>query len=314
MRFANPEPAVPTPRRESSGTLFIELEEWRGTAWNQISRSNHALAEERTEGAGAWSSPHLPTISVSALSDLRARLNESTIFINLVSPTLTAAAEHMLSKQLPEEHIAAAVLALQSRGSAPPLSPVRPEGSPSKQKQDKYDEFHMLDPEGDEEAFELMLAHVDFLTAPALALARLATPIDVGCEGGTPVRFLFLLIGPADAAEASTKMAQALAGIFLDEKFAAFASKCASAAAFLSALDTHLESVSVLPHVHAYPHALPHAGAGAGAPAAAPFSLTDESSHGSGHTSDVEGMLDGAVEVEQEEVDEDSIVLAEVEG
>ena len=133
-RSAHAEPAVPTPRRESSGTLFIELEEWRGTAWNQISRSNHALAEERAEGAGAWSSPHLPTISVSALSDLRARLNESTIFINLASPTLTAAAEHMLSKQLPEEHIAAAVHALQSRGSATPLSPVRPEGSPSKQK------------------------------------------------------------------------------------------------------------------------------------------------------------------------------------
>ena len=61
-----------------------------------------------------------------------------------------------------------------------------------------------LRPDADEEAFELLVAHVDFVTIPVMTFARLVRPIQTGCEGATPVRFLFLLLALGFTAPASS--------------------------------------------------------------------------------------------------------------
>ena len=75
-----------------------------------------------------------------------------------------------------------------------------------------------------------------------------------GLEGHAPVRYLFVLLGPEANASASAQMAHALAGMMLDESFVHLAQHSIAADDFLTALDGHLETISILPHVHV-PHA-----------------------------------------------------------
>ena len=51
----------------------------------------------------------------------------------------------------------------------------------------------LLSPDADEEALELLVANVDFVTAPLMAFVRLHSPIQTAAEGRTPVRFLIVL-------------------------------------------------------------------------------------------------------------------------
>ena len=99
---------------------------------------------------------------------------------------------------------------LPAREGTPPLSPFN-EVSETK------NWFRMLEPEAEEEALDLLIAHVAFVDAPVMAFVRCAQPVDAGCESHAPVRYLFILIGPEQECDASTRMAHALAGVMLDE-------------------------------------------------------------------------------------------------
>ena len=61
-------------------------------------------------------------------------------------------------------------------------------------------------PTAGEEALDLLIAHVGFVSEPVLSFVRLAHPIDAGCESHAPVRYLFLLLGPEDKSTASVQM------------------------------------------------------------------------------------------------------------
>ena len=119
--------------------------------------------------------------------------------------------------------------------------------------QQNKDWFHMLKPEKGEEALDLIVAHVEFVSEAVMSFVRLATPIDSGLEGHAPVRYLFLLLGPEADAQRSMQLAHALGGLMLDESFVRHVKMSAKPEDFLAALDDHLEHVAILPHVHV-PH------------------------------------------------------------
>ena len=114
-----------------------------------------------------------------------------------------------------------------------------------------------LSPDSGEEAFELLVAHVDYVSKPLMAFVRLAAPIQTGCEKGTPVRFLYVLLAPAHAPSGArahcVQMATAFASIMLDEDFAAAVRACHSTATFHTLLARELDCVTIVPSSHV-PH------------------------------------------------------------
>ena len=145
----------------------------------------------------------------------------------------------------------------------------------------KKDWYRMLEPEADEEALDLLIAHVAFVETPVMAFVRCVQSIDAGCESHAPVRYLFLLIGPESQMLRSTQMAHALAGVMLDEPFVAAVADSADAEGFLRVFDQHLSSIAILPHVHV-PHI--HNPAGGASPSAAPSAaLAAHAAHGGHH-------------------------------
>lgn len=154
----------------------------------------------------------------------------------------------------------------------------------------------MLAPDADEEALDLLIAHVPFVDKPAMAFVRCAEAIDAGCESHAPVRYLFLLIGPESDMAASAAMAHALAGVMLDEQLVAGIAEATNPHDFLHVLDQHLEHVAILPHVH-----MPH---------------THQAGHGGGnvshgHAHSTSASSDSTDNAESND-DEDEVVMAEV--
>jgi len=305
----------------SSSHLFIELQELRGDTWTETGRWNHALEEDAlplSPGHDAsdphtWSQPRLPTISVAAVVRLQLALSPANVFLGLRADSLREIAEAMLQRLVAggllaaEQHERVAEALLSAKRLAPgPDSPNRgPTVAPRRRPRRRMagfeasdaeaDElFHMLDPEKGEEAASLLLAHLGFLTEPMVAFARLATPVDLGCEGQAPVRYLCLLLGPEAEAEGTSRMAHAFGSILSDEHAVAALNRASSPQALLDALNAHFEGLSILPHVFSFSSAPRLNGMPAsGDPSRSSAASTSESG--------------------DESVDEDEVLLAEVE-
>jgi len=194
-----------------------------------------------------------------------------------------------------------------------PTSPARPiQDALAEQENDESREWYsMLAPDADEEALDLLIAHVAFVSEPVLAFVRCAQPVDAGCESHVPVRYIFLLISPEGQETRSTQMAHALAGVMLDEPFVAAVADCTDTETFFAVLDRHLSSIAILPHVHA-PHV--HGPDSPTAPSAlhTPFGTTGSINRSV--TASSESAHSSASEAgEQSEDDEDDVILGNLE-
>ena len=252
--------------------LFIELNEMRAGVLHETSRWNHAL-EEDTTGTGKWSRPHLPTISIPALVRLRSFFSASNVFLNLEGNDLDVICRTLctrlqtnglLTSEEQADRLYSAFSTTQAArekpagggrsGAGAPRPSALSQSVEDEQNDDREEDwFRLLDPEKGEEACDILLTHVDFLSAPLIAFARLTTSIDAGCERHVPVRFIMLIVGPEAEADTSVLMARAFAGTMLDEGFVNRVSQIEESTAFLAALDRHNDNISMLPHVHARP-------------------------------------------------------------
>ncbi|EOD06179.1 Na+/H+ antiporter [Emiliania huxleyi CCMP1516] len=297
----------------SKNHLFIELEELRAEAWTETGRWNHALEEDAlplSPGHDAadptWSLPRLPTISVTAAASLQQALSPANIFLGLQADSLREIAEVMLQRLVEggllaaEQHAQVAEVLLSAKRLGRPVeggevgTPLRRIAGFEASDAEADELFHMLDPEKGEEAASLLLAHLDFISEPIVTFARLATPVDLGCEGQAPVRYLCLLLGPEAEAEASSRMAHAFGGILSDEYAVAALNRARSPQALLDALNAHLEGLSILPHVFGF----------SSAPRPTDFPGSTKSA----------GESTSVSESDDESVDEDEVLLAELEG
>ena len=116
-----------------------------------------------------------------------------------------------------------------------------------------------LSPDGDEEAFELLVAHVDYVDEQVMAFVRLSRPIQTGVEKATPARFVFLLLTPSfyrpreiDEAAATdpVQIATAFAALMLDEDFVGAVQSCHSVPTFHDLLARELDCVTIVPSSH----------------------------------------------------------------
>lgn len=249
--------------------LFIEMEQQRHGMWAETHHWNWALGQEAS-ASGGWSKPKLPTISVIDLLAFYQGMGAHNVHIGLKEPSLLAVTEIVMEKLvkeglLPQNQRQLAVDAIKSRSDIKSVA--------SEKADDPTVPQSLLYPESGIEAFELLIAHVPFLTNSSgdgrpdilMAFVRLDEPIDLGCEGRCPARFLLIMLVPDETAasipkrmrsrsEEAVQMATAFAALMLDEDFSGAMLQVTSVAEFLSCFWRALENVTVVPHAHLGPH------------------------------------------------------------
>ncbi|XP_005327341.2 anion exchange protein 4 isoform X1 [Ictidomys tridecemlineatus] len=242
--------------------LFIQLNELLGwpqaLEWRETGR--WMLFEEKLEvGAGRWSAPHVPTLTLPSLQKLRSLLAKGLVLLDCPAQSLLELVEQVIQAeslspelrgqlqalllQRPQHHI-------QTRGtcwgSAHPKKASHDENIPLKE-QDQNSLRQKLPPGA--EAAAVLAGELGFLAQPVGAFVRLRDPVVLGplTEVPIPSRFFCLLLGPPVPRRGYHEMGRAAAVLLSDPQFQWSVRRARNLHDLLAALDIFLEGVTVLP-------------------------------------------------------------------
>uniref|UniRef100_A0A8C9Q624 Anion exchange protein n=1 Tax=Spermophilus dauricus TaxID=99837 RepID=A0A8C9Q624_SPEDA len=242
--------------------LFIQLNELLGwpqaLEWRETGR--WMLFEEKLEvGAGRWSAPHVPTLTLPSLQKLRSLLAKGLVLLDCPAQSLLELVEQVIQEeslspelrgqlqalllQRPQHHI-------QTRGtcwgSAHPKKASHDENIPLKE-QGQNSLRQKLPPGA--EAAAVLAGELGFLAQPVGAFVRLRDPVVLGplTEVPIPSRFFCLLLGPPVPRRGYHEMGRAAAVLLSDPQFQWSVRRARNLHDLLAALDIFLEGVTVLP-------------------------------------------------------------------
>uniref|UniRef100_A0AAQ5XDF8 Anion exchange protein n=1 Tax=Amphiprion ocellaris TaxID=80972 RepID=A0AAQ5XDF8_AMPOC len=265
--------------------LFTELDEllsvdgqeleWKETArWIKF--------EEKVEKGGErWSKPHVATLSLHSLFELRTCIEKGTIMLDLEAFTLPQVVEQITDNQIeigqlkPELKDKVMYTLLRKhrhqtkksnlRSLADIGKTVSSASSPTtthrnltssslndisdKPEKDQLRNKFMKKLPRDAEASNVLVGEVDFLDAPFVAFVRLQQAVMLGAltEVPVPTRFLFILLGPKGKAKSYHEIGRAIATLMSDEVFHDIAYKAKDRQDLLAGIDEFLDEVIVLP-------------------------------------------------------------------
>ncbi|XP_022058275.1 solute carrier family 4 member 4a isoform X1 [Acanthochromis polyacanthus] len=265
--------------------LFTELDEllsvdgqemeWKETArWIKF--------EEKVEKGGErWSKPHVATLSLHSLFELRTCIEKGTIMLDMEASTLPQVVEQITDNQIeigqlkPELKDKVMYTLLRKhrhqtkksnlRSLADIGKTVSSANSPTtthrnltssslndisdKPEKDQLRNKFMKKLPRDAEASNVLVGEVDFLDAPFVAFVRLQQAVMLGAltEVPVPTRFLFILLGPKGKAKSYHEIGRAIATLMSDEVFHDIAYKAKDRQDLLAGIDEFLDEVIVLP-------------------------------------------------------------------
>ncbi|XP_030215518.1 solute carrier family 4 member 4a isoform X4 [Gadus morhua] len=265
--------------------LFTELDEllsvdgqemeWKETArWIKF--------EEKVEKGGErWSKPHVATLSLHSLMELRTCIEKGTVMLDMEASTLSQVVEmitdnqvanNMLKAELKEKvtytllrkhrhqtkksnlrSLADIGKTVSSASSPTPthrnLTSNSMNDISDKPEKDQLRNKFMKKLPRDAEASNVLVGEVDFLDAPFVAFVRLQQAVMLGAltEVPVPTRFLFILLGPKGKAKAYHEIGRAIATLMSDEVFHDIAYKAKDRGDLLAGIDEFLDEVIVLP-------------------------------------------------------------------
>uniref|UniRef100_A0A672GML4 Anion exchange protein n=1 Tax=Salarias fasciatus TaxID=181472 RepID=A0A672GML4_SALFA len=266
--------------------LFTELDEllavdgqemeWKETArWIKF--------EEKVEKGGErWSKPHVATLSLHSLMELKTCIEKGTIMLDLEASTLPQVIEigqlkpelkdkvmyTLLRKhrhQTKKSNLRSLADIGKSVSSASRLFSSQENGSPTtthrnltsnslsdfsdKPEKDQLKNKFMKKLPRDAEASNVLVGEVDFLETPCVAFVRLQQAVMLGAltEVPVPTRFLFVLLGPKGKAKSYREIGRAIATLMSDEVFHDIAYKAKDRQDLLAGIEEFLEEVIVLP-------------------------------------------------------------------
>uniref|UniRef100_A0A8C9U6W4 Anion exchange protein n=1 Tax=Scleropages formosus TaxID=113540 RepID=A0A8C9U6W4_SCLFO len=272
---------APTP------TLFTEMDtlqheggelEWRESArWVKFE-------EKVEEGGERWSKPHVSTLSLHSLFELRTCLQTGSILLDLEGYSLPqivgkCVEDGLLAPELREKVVFVLLrkhrhqtkkpihrsLADIGKSSSTSESKTRrerlcscvPDHSQSRSMNDISDapstdqlknKFMKKIPR-DAEASNVLVGEVDFLEKPFVAFVRLAQATTLGglTEVPVPTRFLFVLLGPQGKSKSYNEIGRAIATLMVDDLFSDVAYKARDREDLIAGIDEFLDEVIVLP-------------------------------------------------------------------
>ncbi|XP_071260536.1 solute carrier family 4 member 4a isoform X1 [Salvelinus alpinus] len=265
--------------------LFTELDEllsvdgqemeWKETArWIKF--------EEKVEKGGErWSKPHVATLSLHSLMELRTCIEKGTIMLELEASTLPQVVELITNSQIESGLLKAelkdkvtytllrkhrhqtkksnlrslADIGKTVSSASSPNTTHRNLASSSmndisdKPEKDQLKNKFMKKLPRDAEASNVLVGEVDFLDAPFVAFVRLQQAVMLGAltEVPVPTRFLFILLGPKGKAKSYHEIGRAIATLMSDEVFHDIAYKAKDREDLLAGIDEFLDEVIVLP-------------------------------------------------------------------
>uniref|UniRef100_H3C0C0 Anion exchange protein n=1 Tax=Tetraodon nigroviridis TaxID=99883 RepID=H3C0C0_TETNG len=275
---------VPTP------TIFTEMDtlqheggelEWKESArWVKFE-------EKVEEGGERWSKPHVSTLTLHSLFELRTCLQTGSILLDLEGYSLPQIVDDIVDRQIadglipPElkEKISFVLLRKhrhqtkkpihrsladlgKSSNAASKLLLTEMSDSPTDHSQsrsmndisdtpstDQLKNKFMKKIPRDAEASNVLIGEVDFLEKPFVSFVRLAQATTLGglTEVPVPTRFLFILLGPHGKTKSYNEIGRAIATLMVDDLFSDVAYKARDREDLIAGVDEFLDEVIVLP-------------------------------------------------------------------
>uniref|UniRef100_A0A8C4P4T3 Anion exchange protein n=1 Tax=Dromaius novaehollandiae TaxID=8790 RepID=A0A8C4P4T3_DRONO len=259
-------------------TLFTEMDtlqrdgedmEWKESArWIKFE-------EKVEEGGERWSKPHVSTLSLHSLFELRTCLQTGTVLLDLDGYSLPQIIDDVVEKQIedgllkPElrEKLSYVLLRRHRHQTKKPIHRSLADIGKSVSSNTSHAQSRSMNdisdtPSTDQlknkfikkipkdaEASNVLVGEVDFLDKPFVAFVRLlqATMLGGVTEVPVPTRFLFILLGPAGKAKSYNEIGRAIATLMVDDLFSDVAYKARDREDLIAGIDEFLDEVIVLP-------------------------------------------------------------------
>uniref|UniRef100_A0A663MMX2 Anion exchange protein n=1 Tax=Athene cunicularia TaxID=194338 RepID=A0A663MMX2_ATHCN len=270
-------PAPPQLFTELDELLAIDGQEmeWKETArWIKF--------EEKVEQGGErWSKPHVATLSLHSLFELRMCIEKGSIMLDMEASSLPQVVEMIVDNQIEtgllkselKDKVTYTLLRKHRhqtkksnlRSLADIGKTVSSASSPAmthrnltstslndisdKPEKDQLKNKFMKKLPRDAEASNVLVGEVDFLESPFIAFVRLQQAVMLGAltEVPVPTRFLFILLGPKGKAKSYHEIGRAIATLMSDEVFHDIAYKAKDRQDLIAGIDEFLDEVIVLP-------------------------------------------------------------------
>ncbi|XP_061442934.1 anion exchange protein 4 isoform X2 [Rhineura floridana] len=258
--------------------LFIQLSELfstpEGLEWRQTAR--WIKFEEKVEDGGErWSKPHVTTLSLHSLFELRTCIKKGAVLLDLEAHSFKQILEKVIETQIenhalrpellkqlmyvlllkPQHHITKSQLKMVAEMSVGSCSDKAnrcsdPSGEVSEVplKEQLKNHFKKKIPAGTEVA-NILVGEASFLEKPFIAFVRLQESVLLGslAEVAFPSRFLFILLGPRAKVKAYHEIGRAVATLLTDELFQRVARKARDTEDLIAGIDEFLDELTVLP-------------------------------------------------------------------
>uniref|UniRef100_A0A6I8PB21 Anion exchange protein n=1 Tax=Ornithorhynchus anatinus TaxID=9258 RepID=A0A6I8PB21_ORNAN len=278
------DPGVPGPDQrgphDPASTLFIQLNELLGgphaPEWKETAR--WMRFEEKLElGAARWSSPHVPTLPLHSLLDLRRALPAGGLVLpdcpardlpQLIGiwgrqvtglpelgPALSSELRDRLAAlllQRPEHHIPATwrrlVTQLGSRACRGETLPWAPKLIDQLSPRQRQNPLGQKLPPGTEAAV-ILAGELDFLERPLMVFVCMRDPQVLGTlvEVPLPSRFVCILLGPPGRLKGYHELGRAVAVLLSDQLFQWSARRARGPQDLVAGIDAFLDDLTVLP-------------------------------------------------------------------
>uniref|UniRef100_A0A672IFE3 Anion exchange protein n=1 Tax=Salarias fasciatus TaxID=181472 RepID=A0A672IFE3_SALFA len=272
---------APTP------TIFTEMDtlqheggelEWKESArWVKFE-------EKVEEGGERWSKPHVSTLTLHSLFELRTCLQTGSILLDLEGYSLPQIVEEIVDRQIADgliapdlkEKIIFVLLRKHRHQTKKPIHRSLADIGKSSNANHRFSNRHNAEPSRaelscrfspllppphqlknkfmkkiprDAEASNVLIGEVDFLDKPFVAFVRLAQATTLGglTEVPVPTRFLFILLGPHGKTKSYNEIGRAIATLMVDDLFSDVAYKARDREDLIAGVDEFLDEVIVLP-------------------------------------------------------------------
>ncbi|XP_078406945.1 electrogenic sodium bicarbonate cotransporter 1-like [Cetorhinus maximus] len=265
--------------------LFTELDELflvneKELQWKETARWIK-FEEKIEEGGERWSKPHVTTLPLHSLFELRTCIERGTLLFDLEANNFKEILETIVNNEITNgnlknvlkekvmyvllrnhrHHIKKSRMQtmvdlwrnVSCANKSDPLNynttaDFTNEISEKPLQEQLKNKFKKQIPEG-AEATNVLVGEVDFLDKPFVAFVRLKEAMILGAltELPLPTRFLFILLGPKSKAMAYHQIGRAVATLLTDELFHIVALKAKLREDLLAGIDEFLDEVAVLP-------------------------------------------------------------------
>ncbi|TMS08534.1 Electrogenic sodium bicarbonate cotransporter 4 [Larimichthys crocea] len=231
--------------------------------------------EKVEEGGERWSKPHVSTLTLHSLFELRTCLQTGSILLDLDGYSLPQIVDDIVDRQIADglvppdlkEKISFVLLRKHRHQTKKPIhrsladigksSNAAANHAQSRSMNDISDtpstdqlknKFMKKIPR-DAEASNVLIGEVDFLDKPFVSFVRLAQATTLGglTEVPVPTRFLFILLGPHGKTKSYNEIGRAIATLMVDDLFSDVAYKARDRDDLIAGVDEFLDEVIVLP-------------------------------------------------------------------